>query len=82
MKWLEGKKTYIAAFGAIALGIAGAFFGLLDFEGSVLLIVTGLGFFGLRDALGRALAERIAARAAEEGAKRRGVQVELRKHSE
>lgn len=72
MKWLEGKKTNIAAGGAIVLGIAGAFFGVLDFAEATTLIVFGLGFYGLRDAIGRAIAEKIAQRAIDEGQKRRG----------
>jgi len=47
MKWLEGKKTYIAAAVLLFVGAGGYFFNVLPEATATILIATGLGFFGL-----------------------------------
>jgi hypothetical protein len=74
VKWLEGKKTYIVAGLGVLLALAGAYLGLLSNEAAALLLVTSLGFAGLRSGVTNELAKALVDRAAAAGELRRSKQ--------
>ncbi len=71
MKWLEGKKTYIAAVLGIAAALVGAYFGVLSNDAAAEIVVGALVAMGFRSAFNTMIARALVDRATEEGAKRR-----------
>lgn len=69
-KWLEGKKTHIAAVAGIVAALALLYFGFITTDASVEIIVACVVASGFRSALTGAVARRIAEIVAEAAAKR------------
>jgi hypothetical protein len=51
MKWLQGKKTYIAGGALMALALFSYWVGLIGDATAVIIFANGLGFCGIRSAL-------------------------------
>jgi hypothetical protein len=71
MKWLEGKKTYMAAAVGVAVALGGAYFGVVSNDAAAEILVGSLALVGIRSAFAKLIAGQAVRRAAEEGKKRR-----------
>jgi len=73
MKWLEGKKTYLAAAFSIVAGLGGAYLGAISNDTAIELVAGGLALLGLRSALAKVIVARVVEQARDAGAASRGL---------
>ncbi len=71
MKWLEGKKTHVAAVAGIVVALALLYFGFITTDTAVEIVVGCLLAMGFRSALAGPVIRKIAEAIAEQGAARR-----------
>ena len=70
-KWLEGKKTYLAAACCIVAGLGGAYLGAISNDTAVELVAAGLALLGVRSAMAKMIVAQAVERAHDAGAAKR-----------